>query len=171
MLIIAVCCDRICVYVMQVCIDQRVQFIWFPIQLAGFTCMIIVRFDVILGKGSKHTRADVLHMMLAVAASIGLAIPLARVYSLGYVPAIAVAIAGVVYLASHFAGRMFQRKDSTASLNRYAAPHSCESGFLCCAISLASLLQTVPSDDCLARTQMHACYANPSSAQRDSCAY
>lgn len=89
--------------------------------------MIIVRFDVILGKQATQTRSDVLHMLLGVAVSIGLAVPLANVYSLEYVPPIAVATAGVVYLAAHFAGRLVQKEDTLANLKRYGATHTLHS--------------------------------------------
>ena len=72
--------------------------------------MIIVRFDVILGKGVTKARTDALCMLAALSASIGLAVPLAKIYSLNYVPPIAVATAGVVYMAAHFLDRLTQRE-------------------------------------------------------------
>ena len=105
----------------QVCVDQYVQFIWFPMKLAGYTCMIIVRFDVILGSRVTKARTDVLCMLVALSASIGLALPLAKVYHLDYVPPIAVATAGTVYLAMHFLGRLTQREQQPQASSGYCA--------------------------------------------------
>jgi hypothetical protein len=105
----------------QVCVDQYVQFIWFPMKLAGYTCMIIVRFDVILGSRVTKARTDVLCIVVALSVSIGLAVPLAKVYHLDYVPPIAVATAGVVYLALHFLGRLTQREQQPQASKGYSA--------------------------------------------------
>lgn len=96
-----------------------VQFIWFPMKLAGCTCMIIVRFDVILGSRVTKARTDVLCMLVALSVSIGLAVPLAKVYRLDYVPPIAVATAGIVYLAMHFLGRLTEREQQPQASKGY----------------------------------------------------
>ena len=133
----------------QVCVDQYVQFVWFPIKLAGYTCMILVRFDVILGNRVTKARTDVLCMLVALSVSIGLAVPLAKVYHLDYVPPLAVATAGIVYLAMHFLGRLTQREQQPQASKRYCAcgPHPC---MLACCI-MCSL-----SHPCRQNTVCHA---------------
>lgn len=104
---------------MQVCTEQYVQFIWFPIKLAGYTCMIIVRFDIILGSGVTRARTDVVRMLVALSAAIGLAVPLAKVYDLDYVPPIAVATAGTLYLTLHLVGRLTQHEQQAQAPQGY----------------------------------------------------
>ncbi len=90
-----------CMLPLQVYKTEAAQMSWFYLKLAGYTMMVFVRFDDIMGDTEPVARIDALHMFLALAAAIGVTVPLAKLKSFDAAPPTAVIVAGGVYLALH----------------------------------------------------------------------
>ena len=86
---------------LQVFSDNKSQLYWFYLKLAGYTMMVLVRFDDIMGDTEPSSRVDALHMFLALATAVAACVPLAHYQSFDAAPPTAVIIAGGVYLALH----------------------------------------------------------------------
>ena len=86
---------------MQVFGENRTQLYWFYLKLAGYTMMVLKRFDDIMGDTEPSSKTDTLHMFLALCAAVGACVPLARLGSFNAAPPAAVIIAGAVYLGLH----------------------------------------------------------------------
>ena len=85
----------------QVFREGSPQLTWFYLKLAGYTCMVLVRFDDIMGDSEPSARIDSIHMFVSLIVAVGCAVALARLQNYNAVPAFAVLVAGVVYLALH----------------------------------------------------------------------
>ena len=92
---------NICILPLQVYKTEAAQMSWFYLKLAGYTMMVFVRFDDIMGDTEPVARIDALHMFLALAAAIACTVPLAKLKSFDAAPPTAVIVAGGVYLALH----------------------------------------------------------------------
>ncbi len=92
---------NMCMLPLQVYKTEAAQMSWFYLKLAGYTMMVFVRFDDIMGDTEPVARIDALHMFLALAAAIGVTVPLAKLKSFDAAPPTAVIVAGGVYLALH----------------------------------------------------------------------
>jgi len=99
--IIVIPVANICNLPLQVYKTEAAQMSWFYLKLAGYTMMVFVRFDDIMGDTEPVARIDALHMFLALAAAIGVTVPLAKLKSFDAAPPTAVIVAGGVYLALH----------------------------------------------------------------------
>lgn len=99
--IIIISIANICMLPLQVYKTEAAQMSWFYLKLAGYTMMVFVRFDDIMGDSEPVARIDALHMFLALAAAIACTVPLAKLKSFDAAPPTAVIVAGGVYLALH----------------------------------------------------------------------
>lgn len=87
---------------LQVYRNNTDQLAWFYLKLAGYSMMVLVRFDDIMGDQEPSARVDVLHMALALSASVCVGVPLAKLRNYDAVPPIAVLVAGGTHLVLHF---------------------------------------------------------------------
>ncbi|KAL0026270.1 hypothetical protein WJX77_007445 [Trebouxia sp. C0004] len=108
---------------------ESAQMSWFYLKLAGYTMMVFVRFDDIMGDTEPVARIDALHMFLALAVAIGCTVPLAKLKSFDAAPPTAVIVAGGVYLALHLVRKWMRqikqaRKDKQPVTEVYQVPLS-----------------------------------------------
>ena len=101
----------------QVFQAQKDQLSWFYIKLAGYTLMVLVRFDDIMGDAEPSSRLDSLDQALALAGAVGITVPLAQLKGFEAAPPVAVLIAGAIYFASHMA-RKWTRQYKQARKNK-----------------------------------------------------
>lgn len=80
---------------------EKEQLTWFYIKLAGYTLMVLVRFDGIMGDAEPSSRIDSLDQFLSLATAVAVTVPLAQFLKFKAAPPVAVAIAGSTYLALH----------------------------------------------------------------------
>lgn len=80
---------------------EKAQLSWFYIKLAGYTLMVLVRFDDIMGDCEPSSRIDSLDQFLSLSTAVAVAVPLAQFLEFKAAPPVAVAIAGFTYLALH----------------------------------------------------------------------
>jgi len=85
----------------QVFSENKAELYWFFIKVAGYTMMVLVRFDDIMGDSEPSSRIDALHMFIALCAAVGVCVPLTKINNFNAAPPVAVLIAGAVYLALH----------------------------------------------------------------------
>lgn len=94
---------------LQVLRREYAQFVWYAIKLLGYTCIILVRFDSILGEAPPSNRRDAVHLFLALVATIVMATAVAQETSFGYVPPLAVFTGGSTYLLLHLLSKKLAR--------------------------------------------------------------
>ena len=80
---------------------EKTQLSWFYIKLAGYTLMVLVRFDDIMGDAEPSSRIDSLDQFISLSAAVAVTVPLAQFLDFEAAPPVAVAIAGFTYFALH----------------------------------------------------------------------
>ncbi|KAL3151781.1 hypothetical protein ABBQ38_012755 [Trebouxia sp. C0009 RCD-2024] len=108
---------------------EKEQLTWFYIKLAGYTLMVLVRFDGIMGDAEPSSRIDSLDQFLSLATAVAVTVPLAQFLKFKAAPPVAVAIAGSTYLALHMLRKWTRqykqaRKDKRPTIEEYQVPLS-----------------------------------------------